>query len=62
MDELQQAKSSFWSDHVTSYFSVSIQDRAGRFSKTDYVGIPGRRLKVMDALGRLRPKTINPSP
>lgn len=37
-------------------FAVSIEDRQGRRSTDEYAGIPGKRVKVPDALGRLRPK------
>src|SRR4051812_27486612 len=37
-------------------FAVTIEDARGRRSTTEYAGVPGRRPKVMDALGRLRPQ------
>jgi hypothetical protein len=37
-------------------FIVTIEDTPGRRSSTDYGGGPGQRVKVLDDLGRLRPK------
>jgi hypothetical protein len=39
-----------------SRYLVSIEDQAGRRSSDEYVGRPGRRIKVMDSLGRIRTK------
>jgi hypothetical protein len=40
--------------HLDVRFVVSIEDQAGRRSTDEYVGIPGARPMVMDALGRRR--------
>jgi hypothetical protein len=37
-------------------FVVTVADQQGRRSVDDYVGIPGRRVRVLDALGRVRSK------
>ena len=37
-------------------FTVSVEDVSGRRSSDDYVGVPGRRPKQLDDLGRVRPK------
>lgn len=37
-------------------FSVTVQDCAGHCITDDYEGIPGRRILVLDALGRIRRK------
>lgn len=37
-------------------FVVTIEDQTGRRSSTEYGGLPGQRLKILDSLGRLRPK------
>jgi hypothetical protein len=37
-------------------FLVTIEDQAGRRSIDEYAGIPGKRIRVNDHLGRLRPK------
>ena len=55
ISELREAKVRFWSDHLDHRFAVTIEDCAGRRSTTEYAGIPGKRVKVMDQLGRLRP-------
>jgi hypothetical protein len=54
--DLSQAHVRYWSDPLGPRFAVTIQDASGRCSTTEYVGVPGKRPKVMDALGRLRPK------
>ena len=54
--EIREAKVRYWSDDLLERFVVSLEDAAGRRSTTEYAGIPGRRVKVMDQLGRLRPK------
>jgi len=58
--ELSQAKVRYWSDPLDRGFAVTIEDANGRRSTTEYAGVPGRRPKVMDALGRLRPKPSVP--
>ncbi|WP_156340451.1 hypothetical protein [Sphingomonas sp. Leaf17] len=55
--DLAEAKVRFWSDALDHHFTVTITDGSGRRTATDYAGIPGRRVKVLDLLGRLRPKT-----
>lgn len=54
--ELCEATIRYWSDSLGPRFAVTIEDARGRRSVTEYAGIPGRRPKVIDALGRLRPK------
>ncbi|HEY0414294.1 MAG TPA: hypothetical protein VGD66_14255 [Allosphingosinicella sp.] len=46
----------YWSDHFSRRFAVTVVDAAGARSTTEYAGIPGRRVRIMDGLGRLRPK------
>lgn len=41
-------------------FVVTVIDREGRSSVDRYVGTPGRRAKVLDPLGRLRPEKPQP--
>jgi hypothetical protein len=53
--ELQEAKVRFWSDHLDCRFAVTIEDSGGRRSTTEYAGMPGKRVRKMDHLGRLRP-------
>jgi hypothetical protein len=54
--DLREAKVRFWSDALSPRFAVTIEDTRGRRSTTEYAGVPGKRLKVTDALGRLRPQ------
>ena len=35
-------------------FSVTVEDRHGKGSTDEYVGVPGKRPKVLDHLGRVR--------
>ncbi|MDC7694428.1 hypothetical protein PQU94_09055 [Asticcacaulis sp. DXS10W] len=37
-------------------FVVSIEDQTGRKSIDEYIGNPGKRVKELDHLGRIRPK------
>jgi hypothetical protein len=37
-------------------FSVTVENHEGRLSTDEYIGIPGRRPRVLDPLGRIRPK------
>jgi hypothetical protein len=39
-------------------FTVTIENREGRRSTDKYIGIPGRRPKVLDHLGRIRRKRV----
>jgi hypothetical protein len=48
----------FWQTATSKNFRICITDSRGKSSQTDYQGIPGKRVKTLDALGRLRPKTI----
>lgn len=58
--DVPEAKARFWSDALNRHFTVIITDRDGRRSATDYAGIPGQRVKVLDHLGRLRPRPTVP--
>ena len=44
--------------HGEGQFIVTIEDKAGRRSTDEYSGFPGHRIKVLDPLGRLRPKRM----
>lgn len=37
-------------------FEIAIQDQFGRRSTTSYRGVPAQRVKVLDGLGRVRPR------
>jgi hypothetical protein len=54
--DFTEAKARFWSDALYCRFTVTVAGRDGRASSTEYAGKPGQRVKVMDTLGRLRPK------
>lgn len=46
-------------DSYGDRFLVTIEDHDGRRSVDEYMGIPGRRIKVLDRLGRLRRKQLH---
>jgi len=54
--EFAEAKARFWTDALNRRFTVTVTGQDGRRSTTEYAGTPGQRVKVIDALGRLRPK------
>jgi hypothetical protein len=56
IDDFVEAKARFWPDLLSGRFSVTVAGKDGRRSTTDYAGTPGQRLKILDGLGRLRPK------
>jgi len=56
-----EAKARFWSDALNRHFTVTITDRDGHRSATDYAGIPDQRVKILDPLGRLRPRPSAPA-
>lgn len=55
VEDVREARVRYWSDALQHRFAVTITDSAGRRSTTEYAGIPGRRVKILDRLGRLRP-------
>ena len=57
VSELAEAKVRFWNDCLGHRFAVTIEDCSGHRSTTEYAGIPGKRVKKMDALGRIRPSS-----
>ena len=57
IDDFVEAKARFWPDLLGGRFSVTVAGRDGRRSTTDYAGTPGQRVKYLDGLGRLRPKS-----
>jgi len=56
MAAFNEAKVRFWSDKLANRFAVTIEDSTGRRSTAEYAGTPGKRVLIMDQLGRLRPK------
>jgi hypothetical protein len=59
-DDFIEAKARFWSDVLSRRFSVTVASKDGRRSTTDYAGTPGKRVKILDVLGRLRSKPSAP--
>jgi hypothetical protein len=49
----RQLRARFFADRR---FTVTIEDSEGRYVTDEYVGSPGRRVKVLDPLGRIRRK------
>ena len=43
-------------DEYGGRFLVAVQDQQGHRSVDEYIGLPGRRIRVLDYLGRVRPK------
>jgi hypothetical protein len=56
IEDLKEAKARYWLTPLDGRFAVTIEDAAGHRSTTEYGGIPGQRVKMLDGLGRLRPK------
>jgi hypothetical protein len=46
----------FWRGTLNGRFEVTVEDKLARVSRAEYEGSPGKRVKVLDHLGRLRPK------
>ena len=55
VEDVKEARVRYWSDGIQRRFTVTVADLAGRRSATEYGGIPGQRVKILDELGRLRP-------
>ncbi len=43
----------------SSTYIITIQDRNGKRTSREYIGVPGKRSKVTDELGRPRPKQFS---
>jgi hypothetical protein len=56
ISEFRQLTARFSSQSMGVGFTVTIEDQHGRRSTDDYIGLPGRRPKVLDQLGRVRRK------
>jgi len=54
--DFAEAKARFWSDALSHRFAVTVAGQDGHRSTTEYAGIPGKRVRTLDPLGRLRPK------
>jgi hypothetical protein len=55
-DAFCELKACYSMDSYGQRFVVTVQDQNGRSSTDEYVGVPGRRVMVLDELGRVRPK------
>jgi hypothetical protein len=54
LSAFRQLKARFSRDHTAMRFTVTVEDQSGRRSTDDYMGLPGRRPRVLDELGRVR--------
>ena len=59
IDQIREAKARFWSDSLQHRFTVTVEDASGQRSSAEYAGLPGKRLKILDSLGRIRPKPFS---
>ena len=50
----RQLSARFSRDHTAMRFTVTVVDQSGRRSTDGYMGLPGRRPRVLDDLGRVR--------
>ena len=55
-DVFRELKARYTMDSHGPRFVVMIEDHNGRRSVDEYRGIPGRRVKELDELGRIRPR------
>ncbi|WP_158745433.1 hypothetical protein [Acidisphaera sp. L21] len=56
VEEFAEFSAVFKADPVERYVVVTVVDRHGRHSETEYTGDPLRRMMVLDAKGRFRRK------
>jgi len=61
ISDAREVVAHYYPQLLENRFTVTVEDARGRRSSAEYSGISGRRLKVIDALGRLRSKNIKPS-
>lgn len=54
--DFRQLKARFWFGRMSPRFEVLVEDREGRCSRAEYEGYDGKRVKILDHLGRVRPK------
>lgn len=52
--DFRQLKVRFQADPLSPQFKVTVEDQRGRQATTHYEGLPARRVKVLDQLGRVR--------
>jgi hypothetical protein len=54
VSEFRQLTARFSSSHGSMRFTVTVEDQHGRRSSDEYMGLPGKRPRVLDHLGRVR--------
>ena len=58
IEEFRELRVDFIADQLSGWFVVFVTALRGRRSETEYGGFPGRRLKALDPLGRVRRKPV----
>jgi hypothetical protein len=48
----------YWATPQGIGFTVTVVDQSGRATETDYGGYNGQRMKILDAAGRVRSKSV----
>jgi len=56
--DFKRLSARFSRDPLGPRFSVTTTSQSGRSVTTDYFGVPGARARILDGLGRLRPKPV----
>jgi hypothetical protein len=56
ISDFQELKVRFWRPLLAGRFEVAVEDRQSRRATAEYEGSPAKRVKVLDPLGRIRPK------
>ncbi|QKD16232.1 hypothetical protein [Mesorhizobium sp. NZP2077] len=54
LSDFRQLTARFSDGRRGKHMIITVEDSRGRQSTTEYVGMPGRRIKVIDSLGRVR--------
>ena len=54
--DFRQLKVRFQPGRMSPHFKITVEDQNGRQETTHYEGLPAKRLKVVDHLGRVRSK------
>lgn len=52
--DFRQLRARYSGEPMAQRFSVTVEDKGGRRSTDEYVGVPGKRPKILDHLGRVR--------
>ena len=56
VSEFRKLNVRFWPGRLFGRYEVLVEDQKGHSSTAEYEGLSGKRVKVPDHLGRLRPK------